>query len=195
MFEVGALYNSTTGQVFRCTAWDWKDRSWWFHPANDESSFWNGCGLWVSENGRELDKPSSPVLILKKKEEGMALNLKQQKFIQENQDLFNEILEKIPHKETISQADEKDLTGLEWNSLEDLIEKLKTILPSDARSIGFFADDVSSDYDDDIVGISWTYTKEVQYTESEREKMAFIKLQQVIIEKNIKKENEKRRRK
>lgn len=185
MFMVNDLYKSPTGQVFRCTAWDWKDRSWWFHPVDDRGS---GFSFWACEDGRELGKgPSSPVLILEKKENDMALNSKQQKLIEENQDLFNEILEKIPYEATEQQLQEKDLSDLEWESLEDFIEKLKTTVPSDAYKISLFSDE-------DRYGISWARTKKIQYTKSEREVMAFVKMQSKIAERKRGEEKRKLQR-
>lgn len=110
----------------------------------------------------------------------MALNSKQQKFIEENQDLFNEILEKIPYEATVQQIEEKVLTNLEWKSLEDFIEKLKTTVPSDAYKISLFSDEGSS-------GLSWFCKKKVQYTKSEREAKAFTKMQ-IEIRERIQKE-------
>lgn len=180
MFIVNELYNSPTGQVFRCTAWDWNDRSWWFHPLNGEPSY--GSGFWVSEDGRELGEgPSSPVLILLKNEDDMkASNSKQQKFIKGDQDLFNEILDEIPFEATVQQIEEKDLTNLEWKSLEDFIKKLKTTVPSDAYKISLFSDEGR-------YGISWVRTKKVQYTKSKREIMAYKKMQ-IEIHERIQKE-------
>ena len=112
-----------------------------------------------------------------------ASNSKQQKFIKEDQDLFNEILDEIPFEATVQQIEEKDLTNLEWKSLEDFIEKLKTTVPSDAYKISLFSDEGR-------YGISWVCMKKVQYTKSKRENMAYKKMQSKIVERKREKEKQ-----
>ncbi len=122
----------------------------------------------------------------------MALNLKQQKFIQENQDLYNEILGKVPNFRIENRQEEHYIYHLVENfsktSKEEFLQQISDLIPSEAEKIWFSSDFYDGNED---LHLCWSYENRVILTEQERKYEAYLELEKAIRMKNIR-ENEER---